>query len=222
MTLVRHALELLYPSRCVFCRKVLSPEPRSICPECLATLPRNTFYPGGLYFSRCIVPLSYTGPVRDAILRYKFGDMPGYAAHFGPLLAGAIRQEAAGSYDMISWVPVSPKRLKQRGYDQAMLLAVSTAEALGESAVSTLEKTRHTSAQSGTTSAAERQSNVKDAYRAIAPHKISGKRILLIDDIITTGSTLEEASRALIDAGAAEVICAALARPSEKSKEDAI
>ena len=113
---------------------------------------------------------------------------------------------------MITWVPVSRQTLKKRGYDQARLLAEETARALGREAVPLLEKARATPAQSSLESAAQRRKNVKGVYAVPRPEQVTGQRVLLIDDILTTGSTLEEAARTLRAAGASQVVAAAFCR----------
>ena len=79
----------------------------------------------------------------------------------------------------------------------------------------TLEKCTHNRAQSSLTGAEERFENAKGVYRAVQPERFAGKRVLLIDDIVTTGATMSECARVLRKAGAAEVVCAALATPRE-------
>lgn len=161
----------------------------------------------------CIAAMRYEGIVRETLLRFKFEDQPGYATELGRILKDAIQSELKGTYDFISWVPVSAERRKQRGYDQAMLLAMSAANQLGEAAVETLLKKVNNTAQSGLDSAAERRQNVIGVYEAADPELIREKRILLIDDIVTTGATLGEARNVLLRAGAREVCAAVLAHP---------
>jgi len=103
-------------------------------------------------------------------------------------------------------------RERKRGYDQAMLLATATALQLNRFAVETLKKPFDVKAQSELGDKSERSANISGAYVASSPDIISGKRILLIDDVVTTCSTLDECSRVLLSAGAAGVICASLAR----------
>ena len=101
---------------------------------------------------------------------------------------------------------------KRQGYDQAFLLASAAAEALGEKAVATLRKARHNRAQSGLGEDAARRANVIAAYEVLDREAVRGRRVLLIDDIVTTGATLSECARTLLAAGAKEVVCAAAAR----------
>jgi predicted amidophosphoribosyltransferase len=93
-----------------------------------------------------------------------------------------------------------------------MLLALAAALELDDVAVSTLEKTLDAEKQSSMGSAEKRRANIAGAYKAADPELVEGKRILLIDDIVTTGSTLSECAKTLLSAGAAEVLCAAVAR----------
>ena len=215
MGILTAALDLLFPPKCIFCRKVLRAGRRVCCPDCLEKLAGQTRWRQGVFFSRCCVPLVYEGDVREAVIRFKFKDQPGYATEFGRILGQCIGRELKGQYDLITWIPVSEERLKKRGYDQAMLLAMAAALELGDVAVETLKKAMDNAAQSSLEDAEARKSNVLGAYRVEDPMLVEGKRVLLIDDIVTTGATLDEASRTLLEAGAKEVIAAALAQPPE-------
>lgn len=207
-------LDILFPPRCVFCRKVLSTNREGICDKCAADLPYTDSHASqkGDFFSVCVSPLYYEDNVRESLLRFKFRDATGYAGTYAKLLAQCIETELCSRYDLISWVPLSRKRYKERGYDQAMLLALATALELDDVAVSTLEKTRHVEKQSRMGSPEKRRANISGAYIVPDRELIEGKRILLIDDIITSGSTLSECARVLRSAGAAEVLCATVAR----------
>ena len=103
-------------------------------------------------------------------------------------------------------------RRRERGYDQAFLLANAAALALGGVAVETLRKERHTRAQSSLEDASARRANVLGAYEIVDPELIEGRRVLLVDDVITTGATISECARILRTFGAADVVCATLAR----------
>ena len=212
-------LDILFPPRCIFCRRFLKSGQRmQICDECKRTLP---YTDGGgemhgEFFTVCVTPLYYEGTVRDSLLRFKFKDATGYAEEYGKLLADCIRENLAGRYDLISWVPLSRERLKERGYDQAMLLALAAALELDDVAVSTLEKPLDAEKQSTMGSAEKRRANIAGAFKAVDPELVDGKRILLIDDIVTTGSTLSECAKTLLAAGAAEVLCAAVACTREE------
>ena len=209
-------LDLLFPPKCVFCGKVLSGGERGFCARCQKELPWLTgeaTEQTGEFFSLCASPLAYRDQVRDSIRRYKFKGRQGYHKTYGRLVAQCVQDHLAGRYDLITWVPLSRARLRQRGYDQAMLLASAAALALDDVAAETLCKVRDTEAQSGLgKNDASRRANVLSAYQVTDPALVEGRRVLLIDDIVTTGSTLSECARVLRTAGAADVVCAALAR----------
>lgn len=216
MKLLDWLLDLLYPPKCMLCRKLLDSGRQTVCPACLDSLPDyDGAEPTVRFAQRCIATFFYREPLRGAILRYKFSGSRAYAAQFGQWMAVTIRDKLAGEYDMISWVPVSRKRRRTRGYDQAELLCRETAHELGMQPLLTLEKCTDNRAQSSLSGAEERFENAKGAYRAVQPERFAGKRVLLIDDIVTTGATMSECARVLRKAGAAEVVCAALATPRE-------
>jgi len=166
----------------------------------------------GEFYDFCISPLYYKDLVRKSILRFKFRGASSYAGTYGKLLADCIRDCPDASYDLISWVPLSSKRERSRGYDQAMLLALATALELDDVAVETLAKPHDVQAQSELGGRDERSANIFGAYAVTDAELIIGKRVLLIDDVVTTGSTLAECAKVLLSAGASKVVCAALAR----------
>jgi len=193
---------------------VLNKADEGWCSRCTESLPftDNRGRQDGDYFDFCVSPLYYRGPVRKSILRYKFKGAAAYADTYGKLLAECIREEPDIIYDLISWVPLSSKRKHTRGYDQAMLLALATALELDDVAVETLIKPQDVQAQSELGDKLERSANISGAYFVPDPELVRGKCVLLIDDVVTTGSTLSECAKELISAGASGVICAALAR----------
>lgn len=214
MKIVDWILELLFPAKCTFCRELLMDKHATICPKCKKDLPytKNGGILKGNFFTACISPLYYEDNVREALLRYKFHRMTVYADCFGGLIAECAEEYIDSHVDIISWVPLSKQRLRKRGYDQAQLLASTVSDRLGIPCVPVLKKTRHTKPQSRTGNMEKRRSNISEAYTAINVEQIKGKRILLIDDIVTTGATFSECSRTLGMAGADRVYCAAAAR----------
>lgn len=202
-------LDLLFPPKCIFCGKLT--EHRRACPECEAKLPRfDGATPTKEFFTKCVAPFRYDGAIREALLRFKFGGREQFAAPLAVYAAETVRREL-DRYDIISWAPVSTHRRRERGYDQAELLARETAKLLGTSAVPLLKKRRDTPPQSGFTDRAARRANVMGAYSVRKNVDVAGKTVLLIDDIVTTGATLSECSRELLMAGAAEVVCCVIA-----------
>lgn len=188
-----------------------------ICPKCEKELPytKNGGVLKGNFFTSCVSPLYYENSVRESLLRYKFYQLTAYAQPFGKLIADCAEEYIEGQVDIISWVPLSPKRLRARGYDQARLLAETVARQLGIPCVPVLRKKRHTKQQSRVGSMEKRRANISGAYEIIDKERISGKQILLIDDIVTTGSTFSECARTLGMGGADKVYCAAAARKRE-------
>jgi len=207
-------LDLFYPPKCAFCGTLIEKQRRGLCEKCVKNLPftKNGGKQNGNFFTACLSPLYYEGEVRDALLRYKFQRIAAYCEPFGILLSACIAEYLEDEVDFVTWVPLSRKRLRKRGYDQAKLLAEVTASELGLPCIQLLEKPVHTAQQSKTGSAEKRRANISGAYRVLNKSLISGKTILLIDDIVTTGATFSECSRMLGMAGAERVYCAALAR----------
>lgn len=118
-------LDLLFPPRCPFCRALLRDNEELLCRRCRQTLP---WTPGAAqkqsfrHVEACVSPLSYEGDVRRSLLRYKFGGLSVYAPKYAELMCACIERNGL-SFDLISWAPLGPKRLRKRGYDQAKLLA---------------------------------------------------------------------------------------------------
>ena len=140
-----------------------------------------------------------------SVHRFKFGNARRYADVYGRLLAVKLQNMELDDFDMISWVPISWQRRFSRGYDQSRLLAEALGRELGVKPARVLRKIRSTPPQSGIPDAAGRRANVQGAYRALDPSAVCGKRILLVDDVVTTGATASECARTLLTAGAKEV-----------------
>jgi len=208
-------LDLLFPPRCVFCKRILQRGEEGYCARCGEALPRTQGKEAeqtGEFFTLCVSPLWYQDNVRNSFHRFKFAGRTGYAKVYGYFMADCVRNHLAGRYDLITWVPLSGESLRKRGYDQAMLLAMAVALELDDVAVEALVKVRSTDTQSTLTDDSARKANELGAYRGTDPELVAGHRILLIDDIVTTGSTVSECARILLTAGATEVLCATLAR----------
>jgi ComF family protein len=167
--------------------------------------------PGSLAGTRAVGP--YAGWLRGAILAFKYDDEPDRAAH----LAGMLAASAAdlGSDCLVVPTPLHPSRHAERGYNQSALLAREMARIGGwASEEPALVRTRAT-AQQAKLGGSERRANVAGAF-ALAPGfdhcRVQGRRVVLVDDVFTTGATAEACALVLLAAGAAEVFAAALAR----------
>lgn len=219
MKIVDGILDLLFPPKCPFCAKVQ--DAPGICPACMEALPwtdeangLRELGPGLL----CAAPLWYDGPVREGIRRFKFRGGVGAAGPLGALIAQAAAERFPGGFDVVAWVPVSARRLRRRGYDQARLLAEKACEIWGVAPGPLLRKIRDNPAQSSLESAGARRKNTEGVYEAVGD--LSGERVLLIDDVCATGSTLSACASVLREAGAAGVVCAvaAFSRPEERKQ----
>lgn len=219
MRILDAVLDLLFPAKCPFCRRVQ--DAPGICPACRGTLPwtdeahvLRELEPGLL----CAAPLWYTGSVREGIRNLKFRGAAGGAGPMGELLAQCAAERFSGCFDTVTWAPVSAKRLRRRGYDQAQLLAEGACRLWGVEPERLLQKIRDNRAQSGLDSAEARWKNTRRVYRPAGD--CEGKRVLLIDDVCTTGATLCACAKVLRAAGAAEVVCVAVAfpKPGEPKK----
>lgn len=216
MKLTEKLLDLLYPPRCAFCRRLLWKE-TLMCPGCAKSLPytgAGARYGRISHIADCVSPLYYEGDVRASLLRYKFHSLTAYSKVYSKIIVKCI-DECQISCDIITWVPLSAKRLRKRGYDQARLLAAEIAREKNIPCVSLLKKTVNNPAQSGTGSPEKRKANVAGVYAFAGDMPLDGKSVLLIDDIVTTGATLSECARVLRAAGAGPVYAATLARTRE-------
>lgn len=209
---------LLFPPKCILCQKLLAKEETDLCRSCRSeTAPcqkKNHPIP---HIADWRALWYYSGNVRQSLLRFKFRNKRSYARAYGTLLALQIRQSWPEGFDVLTWVPVSDKRRRKRGYDQTELLGEAIGAELEIPLTRTLTKFRDNPPQSTCANQAARRANVSGVYRAYDPDRFSGKRVLLLDDIITTGATVQECARVLVTAGAKEVICAAVAATPPKS-----
>lgn len=205
---------LLYPWKCVFCESVL--KDTDICRECEEKLPYTVGdsamqkFP---FIDKCVSPLYYKDKVRASVHQYKFGGCSAYSRRYAALMSDCVENNLdCRSIDVISWITLSKKRLRQRGYDQARLLAEEIAAKTGLPCRQLLQKVKNNSAQSLTRDAKQRRENVAGVYALDDGADVSGLRILLVDDVVTTGATMSEAARILRKAGAKSVFGVTLAR----------
>ena len=211
-------LKLLFPPKCMLCGKPLG-EAEEICTECRSRILLNTAPPRidkGAFFDKAAAGLWYEKDVRHAIHGLKYREKQSYARPLARVMAYAFEHKLGEEIDLISFVPTNPSTLRKRGYNQAELLAQELAKLLNKPCLPLLEKTRETRPMHGLRPEA-RRANVLGAYHLCCEDRLAaGKRILLCDDILTTGSTLSECARMLKMAGADKVfcLCAAAARKS--------
>ena len=205
-------LHLLFPPKCIVCRKLLKDAETDLCLNCRTDSPEC--HKNNLTFSfldSWAAVWYYDGYIRKSLHRYKFGRARQYASGYGRLLAMRLGEEHPEGFDVLTWVPVSRIRKFTRGYDQVELLAEAVGQELGMKPVRTLRKIRNNPPQSGISGIEKRRANVLGVYRLENPEQVKGKRVLLLDDILTTGATAGECARVLLTAGAKEVHCGCVA-----------
>lgn len=204
--------DLLFPPKCLLCRSILKDEELDLCRSCRTDGPECTNFRKKLPFIDSWTAVwYYEDNARRSLLRYKFRGARSYAKGYGRLLAMKLLESHSDGFDLLTWVPVSPLRKLTRGYDQVELLADAVGQELGVTPVRLLRKIRHNRPQSGIVGEAKRRANVLGVYQVENPDLLKGKRIVLLDDIITTGTTAGECARVLLTAGAKEVHCGAVA-----------
>lgn len=244
-TLAQSLLDLLFPPRCVACgasgallcarclASIRVPEP-PICRRCGRSLPNHSQINAAAVCALCAsgrelpsldglrAASIYEGAVRQAILTLKFRGQRRLAQPLADLLALCYRREAL-SADLIVPVPLHASRRRQRGFDQATLLAQALHARLGIPVrTDLLARTRATRAQM-TLSRSERLTNVSGAFAltsSSAPMSLAGKRVLLVDDVTTTGSTMDAAASALREVHPAAIWGVAVARPVLEDEGD--
>jgi len=235
--LLRGLASLVYPAHCRSCGAGMGRDGGFFCPDCMRSvrridgcycvvcgLPFQDGSGGARLCSACAkepplfgharAPYVYGGAVKDAIHLYKYGGM---RAMEGFLCAGfeGRLQEWFGEVGVVAAVPLHPRRLGGRGFNQSLLLARSAARMLGAGlSLDGLVRTRNTRPQVEL-GPGEREENVKGAFAASMPGEFAGRRVLLVDDVYTTGATVRECSRVLKKAGAREVLVLTVARAIE-------
>ena len=213
----------VFPPCCPACGRSIARD-ECLCPGCMADL-----YPASGQFREAkqlppdvslYAAAFYTGSMREAIHRMKFSGNPGSAAILAPLLIQALPGGGCpDAFDLVLPVPSRPKKVRARGYNQSALLAKEVSKRTGVPfSSSALLKTRDTRAQHDLT-AEERQVNLSGSFSA-REAEVSGKRLLLVDDVLTTGATARECVAALKAAGAASVSLLVLAVTSRDGGHD--
>lgn len=211
--------DLLFPKKCIFCNRILLKEEKHICSRCEQdiSLTRPTIKRKGAFFDIAYGFLLYSGKVRQAIHRYKYYGKIHYAEFFAESMTVCYGREESSLPDIITATPSQRARRAKRGFDHAFLLAEGVGKRLGVSAQRLLKKTRNTSAMYGLTPE-QRRANVRGSIALSCDEaNLRGKHILLIDDILTTGSTASECARVLKSGGAAKVTVLVAAITEKKS-----
>ncbi len=212
MSVLEKVLTFFYPKRCLLCGRARAVNEDELCADCAKLQPDICVRFFALHAGRrdytleCRAPQRYKEPFRSSLWRFKFKSETNLAKPLAKLLLPAIDKNRV--WDCIVPVPISRERLKQRGYDQSVLLAKEVAKLTGiPCRTDILKKTKHNRTQHNL-SAKEREANVRGAYRAEGAARL---RILLLDDIVTTGATAVECAKMLYRNGADYVGCVSCA-----------
>ncbi len=212
---VERVLEAIGPSHCCSCDRPLRSR-ATFCGACAqtieplpATIPNATGEPALIAFG------AYGGALAEALRRFKYRDHPELARPLGDLLRRAIRATALPKPLVIVPVPLHPRRLALRGYNQAALLARVLQRELAVPLLPRgLQRTRDTPAQMKL-DRRRRLVNLAGAFRVPTPTKLEGKHVVLVDDVTSTGATLAAGAAALVAAGACSVTAVVVARTLE-------
>ncbi len=223
------ALDLLFPPQCVVCGRL----ERWLCPACLERIPLldaalcprcGRLWEGEglcraceehpLLVSRIRAAVLFApGPVQDVLHALKYRGAADLASPLGILLARAWQRYDYAS-DLLMPVPLHPRRERRRGYNQAALLALSLAARLQMPvAPRGLQRVRATPSQTHL-NREERRKNVAEAFALTPGLNVAGLRITLVDDVATTGATLDACAKVLLESGALEVTALTVARAS--------
>lgn len=194
------ALSVFAPRGCAACDGPVRAR-AAFCPACARTTVRAD--------DPTLAPFAFGGALAEAIKRTKYGARSDLGAVLGALLAGELARRPT-KYDLVVPVPLHPRRLAERGFNQSALIARPVAWALGAKLhTRALTRVRDTPAQAKL-GRLERLGNMAGAFAARGD--LRGKRVLVVDDVVTTGATLAACVGALVERGAAEVSAAAVAR----------
>lgn len=215
-SIYRLVISWLYPNICPCCEKFIDYN-ADFCDECSAEIIPYTGHDEVDHADRFVAACVYDGIVEGAVLRFKKTDCGNTYYAFAYRIAEALRKSGlADGIDLIVPIPLTKKKLNERGYNHTELMAKELRFMLNVPYENVLVKMRDTDEQKSLHEA-ERRENMKGVF-AVSPKAsdIAGKRILLIDDVCTTGSTLSEAAKTLKDGGAGKVYAASFAKTRKK------
>ena len=203
-------LSFLFPSPCVVCQKPAGRnrfvcnsckehltllKPGAFCKTCLAPLPSGAELCGKCLsnspaYGQLVACVSYQGILRNSLHRYKFGGRSDLHTSFAMLMCAQLLSFGCTDFDVVVPTPLSKERLRERGFNQAELIAKDIAKQFHAPCVSNaLKKCRDTERQSEL-DMHQRDRNVRGAFALSSPDAVRGKKVLLVDDIFTTGATM--------------------------------
>jgi len=217
VSLVNAAIDFIYPPYCIICECHLAENERVICEQCWCQVPQldrdddlcrlaATGFGEGLFFSRAISIWEFKEPIQTAIHYLKYQGFRVLAQRMGLFMAERLLEEEIFKDDpVLIPVPLHKTRVRERGYNQSALLCQAIAAATGIPFYGEiLKRTRYTRSQTKLT-AAERVKNVENAFQVCDPEKVRNRLVVLVDDVITTGSTMNACAKELMKNGAKKI-----------------
>lgn len=221
-------LSLLFPESCYACNGALARGEQYICTGCSIKLPYTDFHIHGAtelnplqrrFWGKVPVRFAFSylyfmpkGRVQRLLHRLKYKGAQELGEHLGHRYGSLLSDhQYSQQFDLIVPVPLHKYKLRRRGYNQAECFAKGLAESMslpyhGKALLRTTDTSTQTSK-----SRFDRWQNVEEVFQVAKPEQVQNKHILLVDDVLTTGATLEACARALLAAGAAEVSIATIA-----------
>jgi len=233
-TLAKSFINLIYPLHCAACKKPLDPEHESaVCDHCIGLIKRNPA-PHCIYcgksvdtagcacgdclnkkpiFFKASSAYLYEGVLKELILQFKYKGKLALSNDLSGLMSDFLydNPDILEDVSIITFVPISTSRMMRRGFNQSKILAKHLSDSYGIPMVKCIEKTASTKNQNEL-ARLDRLSNLKGAFRVKSGTNLNGLTILIVDDVMTTGATLNECAIALKKHGAANVRCLTLAR----------
>lgn len=210
---------LLFDSEkiCLFCLDNKEDLDRFICPECRSNVEDdyNRINERLLYLDECYYAAYYNRFIKRILHDFKFNDKGYLYKPLGEFVIEAIKRNAIGEkVDVISYIPLHRRKKAKRGYNQSELIALYISKKLNIQITHNLKKVKFTKEQHRL-NRSERQTNLINSFKLKKGVEIMEKNILLIDDLITTGATLDECGRTLKEGGAKKVIAVCLSSAKE-------
>ncbi|MDE2028871.1 MAG: ComF family protein, partial [Candidatus Omnitrophica bacterium] len=208
---LRAACGIFFPDNCLLCRRFLnSRHQRQLCPDCLECLefnPKTASTAVGFAFDQAWSACLYNDTAKKLLHAFKYNAKTSLSKTFVALMIDFIDRHRLpfNEFDLITPIPLHPARLRERGYNQSLLLSLGLSRHYGIAHTQTLlarRKMTHTQTELG---AKQRWTNMEGAFRMKTSTDLAGKNIVLVDDLFTTGATLNAAAQTLKDAGAGRV-----------------
>ena len=209
---IRRIVSFIFPERCPLCGAVIE-HGETACKACTDSIIQSRVPEvRGVQGCRCVSSFEYSGLVCRMLIRIKYYDRVQFIRQAAAVLAEDIARYYDGfDFDMITYVPMTARDERARGYNQSELLAKELSALFDIPCVGTLIKTKRTKKQHNL-KVKERKKNLKGAFKLTDKDAVKGKRILIIDDIVTSGYTLGECCRTIMKSKPELLCCASVAR----------